>query len=244
MTGPDARSGKGAALGGATEERLEGVNTRALDELFTKSVGRANEISDEISVSVLEIYCEQIRDLLSEDKDAQKLEIRQGEHGNYVPGLTVVPVTHMEQVGELLEVADRNRSTASTNMNEHSSRSHLMLSVHVRSVNRVSGAGTRGKLHLVDLAGSERLSKSGATGQALREAQAINKSLSALGDVIMSRAQKSNHVPFRNSALTHLLQDSLSGDAKTLMFVCISPVPQYPNGFAPCAPSQRLFSPL
>mmetsp|Transcript_15857 Transcript_15857/g.36785 ORF Transcript_15857/g.36785 Transcript_15857/m.36785 type:complete len:273 (+) Transcript_15857:578-1396(+) len=224
MTGPDARSGKGAALGGATEERLEGVNTRALDELFTKSVGRANEISDEISVSVLEIYCEQIRDLLSEDKDAQKLEIRQGEHGNYVPGLTVVPVTHMEQVGELLEVADRNRSTASTNMNEHSSRSHLMLSVHVRSVNRVSGAGTRGKLHLVDLAGSERLSKSGATGQALREAQAINKSLSALGDVIMSRAQKSNHVPFRNSALTHLLQDSLSGDAKTLMFVCISPV--------------------
>jgi kinesin family protein C2/C3 len=161
---------------------------------------------------------------LSENVGQERLEIRQGEHGNYVPNLTIVPVTHMDQVLDLLALADRNRSTASTNMNEHSSRSHLMLSVVVESTNRISGVTTWGKLHLVDLAGSERISKSGAAGQALKEAQAINKSLSALGDVIMSRAQKSAHVPFRNSTLTHLLQDSLSGDAKTLMFVCISPV--------------------
>ena len=123
-----------------------------------------------------------------------------------------------------MNLADQNRSVTATNMNEHSSRSHLMLNVTVESTNRVSGQVTWGKLHLVDLAGSERISKSGAAGQALKEAQAINKSLSALGDVIMSRAQKSAHVPFRNSTLTHLLQDSLSGDSKTLMFVCISPV--------------------
>lgn len=217
MTGPEPGSSM------ATVEN-RGVNTRALDELFEKSAKRSDEVQDRISVSVLEIYCEQIRDLLSENVGVERLEIRQGDHGNYVPNLTVVPVTEIDQVLELLSFADRNRSTASTNMNEHSSRSHLMLSVNVESTNKVSGVSTRGKLHLVDLAGSERIGKSGAVGKALKEAQAINKSLSALGDVIMSRAQKAGHVPFRNSTLTHLLQDSLSGDAKTLMFVCISPV--------------------
>ena len=80
------------------------------------------------------------------------------------------------------------------------------------------------KLHLVDLAGSERITKSGAEGARLKEAQNINKSLSALGDVIQARANKQGHVPFRNSTLTYLLQDSLSQDSKTLMFVCASPV--------------------
>mmetsp|Transcript_9385 Transcript_9385/g.11317 ORF Transcript_9385/g.11317 Transcript_9385/m.11317 type:complete len:841 (+) Transcript_9385:48-2570(+) len=217
MTGPEPGSSM------STPEN-SGVNTRALGELFERSVKRADEVVDRISVSVLEIYCEQIRDLLSENVGVERLEVRQGDHGNYVPNLTVVPVTHIDQVLELLTFADRNRSKASTNMNEHSSRSHLMLSVNVESTNKASGVSTWGKLHLVDLAGSERIGKSGAVGKALKEAQAINKSLSALGDVIMSRAQKAGHVPFRNSTLTHLLQDSLSGDAKTLMFVCISPV--------------------
>jgi len=98
-----------------------------------------------------------------------------------------------------------------------------MLTVTVVSENYVSGATSRGKLNLVDLAGSERINKSGATGQALKEAQNINKSLSALGDVIAARAAKQGHIPFRNSTLTYLLQDSLSQDSKTLMIVCISP---------------------
>ena len=113
---------------------------------------------------------------------------------------------------------------ACTNMNEHSSRSHMMLTVYLQSENRVTGAVTHGKLNLVDLAGSERINKSGATGTALKEAQNINKSLSALGDVIQARGAKQSHVPYRNSTLTFLLQDSLSHDSKTLMFVCISPV--------------------
>ncbi|CAM9793738.1 unnamed protein product, partial [Discosporangium mesarthrocarpum] len=102
--------------------------------------------------------------------------------------------------------------------------SHLILSVLVESLNLHTGNTSRGKLHLIDLAGSERISKSGAEGQALKEAQNINKSLSALGDVIAARVGKHSHVPYRNSTLTYLLQDSLSADSKTLMFVCISPV--------------------
>uniref|UniRef100_A0A6U1BUB9 Kinesin-like protein n=1 Tax=Rhizochromulina marina TaxID=1034831 RepID=A0A6U1BUB9_9STRA len=215
-------SGKTYTMTGPPEQC--GVNTRALEELFRRSSGRTDEIRDHISVSILEIYVEQIRDLLGGAEAQGRLEIRHGDQGVHVPGLTVVPVTTMDEVLDLLRMADTNRSTAVTNMNEHSSRSHLMLSVTVRSVNQHSGQATLGKLNLVDLAGSERISKSGATGQALKEAQSINKSLSALGDVIMSRARKSPHVPFRNSTLTHLLQDSLSGDAKTLMFVCVSPV--------------------
>ena len=99
----------------------------------------------------------------------------------------------------------------------------MMLTINVVSENIRTGAVSRGKLNLVDLAGSERINKSGATGQALKEAQNINKSLSALGDVIAARASKQSHIPFRNSTLTYLLQDSLSKDSKTLMICCISP---------------------
>jgi kinesin family protein C2/C3 len=123
-----------------------------------------------------------------------------------------------------MAISDRARSMASTDMNEQSSRSHMLMNVTVESFHKATGVTTVGKLHLVDLAGSERPSKSGATGQALKEAQNINKSLSALGDVIAARAQGSAHIPFRNSTLTHLLQDSLSQDSKTLMFCCISPI--------------------
>jgi kinesin family protein C2/C3 len=121
-------------------------------------------------------------------------------------------------------MGDRNRSQTATNMNEHSSRSHMMLTVNLTTEALASGTVTRGKLNLVDLAGSERIDKSGATGQALKEAQNINQSLSALGDVIQARGAKQAHIPFRNSTLTYLLQDSLSKDSKTLMFVCASPV--------------------
>ena len=215
-------SGKTFTMNGPADNR--GVNTRALDDLFTQTQGpRIKEgWEDVITVSVLEVYNEEIRDLLTDEQG--KLDIRQGEFGNYVPGLTSVEVRAVTDLEKLMKVAEKHRSQTATNMNEHSSRSHMMLSVTVASHNKLTGFQTRGKLHLVDLAGSERLNKTGAEGKALKEAQNINKSLSALGDVIAARAKKQGHVPFRNSTLTYLLQDSLSKDSKTLMFVCCSPV--------------------
>jgi kinesin family protein C2/C3 len=199
------------------------VNTRALEELFEKTRERSHEWVDQITVSILEVYNEDIRDLLNEKND-EKLDVKMGEFGNYVPGLLHVPVTTIENVLQLIQRADRVRSSATTNMNEHSSRSHMMLTVTVVSEFLPTKMVSRGKLNLVDLAGSERVNKSGAQGQALKEAQNINKSLFALGDVIAARSQKNSHIPFRNSTLTFLLQDSLSQDSKTLMIVCISPV--------------------
>jgi kinesin family protein C2/C3 len=130
----------------------------------------------------------------------------------------------MEQVNELMRQGKNNRAVGKHDMNEHSSRSHSIVTVTVRGQNRVDNAGTFGKLHLIDLAGSERISKTDASGDRLKEAQNINKSLLALGDVINALGnKKALHVPYRNSKLTFLLQDSLGGNSKVLMFVNISP---------------------
>lgn len=217
-------SGKTFTMSGPPDDF--GVNTRALEDLFARIAERKNEVRDMISVSLLEVYNEEIRDLLVDARasGSAKLEVKQGEFGNYVPGLTSIPVKNLAEVIDVLAQGDRNRSQTATNMNEHSSRSHMMLTITLASENIGTGAVTRGKLNLVDLAGSERIDKSGATGQALKEAQNINQSLSALGDVIQARGNKQAHIPFRNSTLTYLLQDSLSKDSKTLMFVCVSPV--------------------
>jgi kinesin family protein C2/C3 len=203
------------------------VNFRTLDALFALRAERAPDCARcDISISLLEIYNEAIRDLMAPHaKGAEPAELKIRDVGTVsVPGLTLRAVHSREDVTAAMQAAYRNRTTFATNMNEHSSRSHCVLSVHVESVSRVTGAASRGRLHLVDLAGSERVGRSGATGDRLKEAQAINKSLSALGDVIAARAEKKAHVPFRNSTLTHLLSESLSGDSKTLMFVNASPI--------------------
>lgn len=114
------------------------------------------------------------------------------------------------------------RATTSTNLNEHSSRSHSILIVHVTTTSD-NGVPITGKLYLVDLAGSERMDKSGVTGQAMKETQHINKSLSSLGDVMEGLDKKSKHIPYRNSKLTYLLQDSLGGNSKTMMIVTVCP---------------------
>jgi kinesin family member C2/C3 len=220
-------SGKTHTMEGTSSN--PGINFRTLEALFALKAARSREVTCTISVSLLEIYNEQLRDMMvpaaSKGSHPEPLTMRDsgGIGGVTIPGLTSVSVSTHEEVLHLMATAYKNRTTFSTNMNEHSSRSHCVLSIVVSSFNKVTNTTLKGKLHLIDLAGSERVGKSGATGDRLKEAQAINKSLSALGDVIQARAEKKSHIPFRNSVLTHLLSDSLSGDAKTLMLVNVSP---------------------
>eukprot|EP00796_Vickermania_ingenoplastis_P004136 gene4136-2978_t len=202
----------------------EGINTRALERLFNIISSRKDTETSTVSISVLEIYCEQIRDLLAKSGSTASYEVKQGgPFGTYITNLTEVPVANASQITEIMAKAQSNRSQGKTNMNEHSSRSHMILYIIVRTTNTQTGLQSYGKLSLIDLAGSERLDKSGAVGQQQKEAVAINKSLSSLGDVISGLSQSSKHIPFRNSVLTFLLQDSMAGQAKVLMFVCVSP---------------------
>ncbi|CAK7340594.1 unnamed protein product [Dovyalis caffra] len=197
-----------------TEESL-GVNYRALSDLFLLSEQRKEVICYDISVQMLEIYNEQVRDLLATD------EIRNSsQNGINVPDASLVPVSSPSDVLNLMNIGHGNRAVSATAMNDRSSRSHSCLTVHVQGRDLTSGTVIRGSMHLVDLAGSERVDKSEVTGDRLKEAQHINKSLSALGDVIASLAQKihmflTGTANSRNYYKIHL--------AKTLMFVHISP---------------------
>ncbi|XP_022943273.1 kinesin-like protein KIN-14Q isoform X3 [Cucurbita moschata] len=209
-------------------EGARGVNYRILEELFRLTKERQKLHRYKVSVSVLEVYNEQIRDLLvsasQSGNGSKRLEVRQISEGiHHVPGMVEAPVDNMSEVWEVLQTGSNARAVGSTNCNEHSSRSHCIHCVMVKGENLLNGECTSSKLWLVDLAGSERIAKVEVQGERLKETQNINRSLSALGDVISALATKSPHVPFRNSKLTHLLQDSLGGDSKTLMFVQISP---------------------
>ncbi|CAB1333857.1 unnamed protein product [Coregonus sp. 'balchen'] len=205
-------SGKTYTMEGSTEN--PGINQRALKHLFSEIEDRKDMWTYTVSVSSVEIYNEVLRDLLS--KDGEKLDIKINPDGTgqlHVPGLRVI---------ELLAQARRNRITFGTQMNQHSSRSHALLMITVLGTDLASGAKITGKLNLVDLAGSERVWKSGAEGERLKEAQNINRSLLALGDVIQALRGKEKHIPFRNSRLTYLLQDSLGKGNKTAMVVQVS----------------------
>ncbi|CAM0948797.1 unnamed protein product [Alopecurus aequalis] len=209
-------------------EGARGVNYRILEELFRVIKDRHDLFQYEVTVSALEVYNEQIHDLLLTGSQpgatTKRLEVRQVAEGvHHVPGLVEARVASMDEAWDVLKTGSKARVVGSTNANEHSSRSHCIHCVMVKGENMMNGDRTNSKLWLIDLAGSERVAKTDAQGERLKEAQNINKSLSALGDVISALATKSQHIPFRNSKLTHLLQDSLSGDSKTLMFVQISP---------------------
>ncbi|XP_045814377.1 kinesin-like protein KIN-14N [Trifolium pratense] len=218
----------------------KGLIPRSLEQIFqTKQSQQPQGWKYEMQVSMLEIYNETIRDLLSTNRsssyDATRLEngtpgkqytIKHDANGNtQVSDLTVVDVHSAKEVAFLLNQAANSRSVGKTQMNEQSSRSHFVFTLRIYGVNESTDQQVQGVLNLIDLAGSERLSKSGSTGDRLKETQAINKSLSSLSDVIFALAKKEDHVPFRNSKLTYLLQPCLGGDSKTLMFVNISPDP-------------------
>ncbi|CAI4866416.1 AIF_collapsed_G0059130.mRNA.1.CDS.1 [Saccharomyces cerevisiae] len=194
-----------------------------------------------VNCEFIEIYNENIVDLLRSDNNNKedtsiglKHEIR---HDQETKTTTITNVTSCkleseEMVEIILKKANKLRSTASTASNEHSSRSHSIFIIHLSGSNAKTGAHSYGTLNLVDLAGSERINVSQVVGDRLRETQNINKSLSCLGDVIHALGQPDStkrHIPFRNSKLTYLLQYSLTGDSKTLMFVNISPSSSHIN---------------
>ncbi|BFZ23980.1 hypothetical protein BsWGS_27019 [Bradybaena similaris] len=213
-------SGKTHTMEGVPHD--PGVNQRALQLLYEETKTSGWQYS--LETSMMEIYNESLRDLLNPDPNTNKLEVKMKQEGGfYIPGLVTVPVKSLSEVNKVIEAGCQNRAMASTGMNERSSRSHSLLCVQVTGVNVLTGNKTFGRLNLVDLAGSERVSKSQADGARLKEAQYINKSLSALGDVINALKNKHAHVPYRNSRLTYLLQESLGGDSKTLMILQISP---------------------
>nr|XP_018673970.1 PREDICTED: kinesin-4 isoform X4 [Musa acuminata subsp. malaccensis] len=214
MTGPES----------ATEKEW-GVNYRALNDLFQISLSRRDTYLYEVGVQMVEIYNEQVRDLLGHGSSQKKLGVltTSQPNGLAVPDASMLPVKATSDVLDLMQIGHGNRAVSATTLNERSSRSHSILTVHVRGTDLKTGTTLRGSLHLVDLAGSERVDRSEVTGDRLKEAQHINKSLSALGDVIFALSQKTAHVPYRNSKLTQVLQSSLGGHAKTLMFVQINP---------------------
>ncbi|KAG4192730.1 hypothetical protein ERO13_A07G172732v2 [Gossypium hirsutum] len=192
---------------GATEEEW-GVNYLVLNHLFKVSQDRKSNTVYEVAVQMVEIYNEQVRDLLSSDA---------------VPEACMHPIISTSNVLDLMDIRFKNRAVSATALNARSSRSHNIVTVHVRGRNVKTGTVLYGNLHLIDLAGSERVDRSEVTGHRLREAQHINKSLSSLGDVIFALAKKSPHVPYRNSKLTQVLQSSLEGQAKTIMLVQLNP---------------------
>ncbi|XP_016464861.1 kinesin-like protein KIN-14N [Nicotiana tabacum] len=211
----------------------KGLIPRTLEQVFeTRQSLQAQGWKYEMQVSMLEIYNETIRDLLSgfdasrPENGGKQYTIKHDVNGNtHVSDLTIVDVHSSSKVSSLLRRAAQSRSVGKTQMNENSSRSHFVFTLRISGVNESTEQQVQGVLNLIDLAGSERLSKSGSTGDRLKETQAINKSLSSLSDVIFALAKKEEHVPFRNSKLTYLLQPCLGGDSKTLMFVNVAPDP-------------------
>uniref|UniRef100_A0A8C9ZYR0 Kinesin-like protein n=1 Tax=Sander lucioperca TaxID=283035 RepID=A0A8C9ZYR0_SANLU len=176
-----------------------------------------------MEVSYFEIYMDKIRDLL--DVTKTNLSVHEDKHRvPYVKGCTERFVTSPEEVMDVIDEGKANRHVAVTNMNEHSSRSHSIFLINIKQENVETEQKLCGKLYLVDLAGSEKVSKTGAEGSVLDEAKNINKSLSALGNVISALAEGTkSHVPYRDSKMTRILQDSLGGNCRTTMFICCSP---------------------
>ncbi|XP_041703303.1 kinesin-like protein KIF3A isoform X1 [Coregonus clupeaformis] len=206
---------------------LRGIIPNSFAHVFGHIAKAEGDTRFLVRVSYLEIYNEEVRDLLGKDQ-MQRLEVKERpDVGVYIKDLSGYVVNNADDMDRIMTMGHKNRSVGSTNMNEHSSRSHAIFSITIEcSEKGVDGDQhvRMGKLHLVDLAGSERQGKTGATGQRLKEATKINLSLSTLGNVISALVDgKSTHVPYRNSKLTRLLQDSLGGNSKTMMCANIGP---------------------
>lgn len=239
----------GSGLEVVGSPQLKGIIPRAIEYLFNGIKVKQQEAKDrglpipefQVTAQFLELYNENIIDLLCQDKKNQ-IKIHEDKDGNmYLVGATVHPVRSVEETSNFLKMGALSRTTGSTQMNSQSSRSHAIFTLHIRqqrvvdianeNVANITGAEQEietltAKFHFVDLAGSERLKRTGAEGERAKEGISINTGLLALGNVISAlgdKSKKATHVPYRDSKLTRFLQDSLGGNSRTLMIACISP---------------------
>ncbi|KAK9531294.1 hypothetical protein VZT92_010727 [Zoarces viviparus] len=227
-------TGKTYTMQGAwMDPEKRGVIPNAFDHIFTHISRSQSDKQYLVRASYLEIYLEEVLDLLDPNHgNARALELRESpESGVYVRDLTSCVCKSIKEIEEVMNVGNQARAVAATDMNEHSSRSHALFLITVEC-SQPGPDGRKhirvGRLNLVDLAGSERQAKTGVQGERLKEAAKINLSLSALGNVISALADgRSGHVPYRDSKLTRLLQDSLGGNAKTVMVATLGPAPQH-----------------
>ncbi len=194
-----------------------------MEDIFSFIVNSSKNLEFRIKISLVELYNEKLKDLIEPSKS--ELKIRSSKkRGIFIEDLTEVDIVSPEEVFEILQDGQKNRAVASTNMNERSSRSHVIFIISITQNNMEDMSAKSGKLYLVDLAGSEKMKKTGAEGKVLDEAKKINASLTALGKVINALTDgKSTHVPYRDSKLTRVLQESLGGNSKTTLIVTCSP---------------------
>ncbi|TMW64653.1 hypothetical protein Poli38472_011533 [Pythium oligandrum] len=223
-------AGKSHTMEGYSEPPEEkGIIPNSFKHIFDRIAEESSSKQFMVYASYLEIYNEEIRDLLANDPK-NRLELKENlETGVYVKDLISRQVTGAAEIDAVMQQGKKNRSVGATLMNQTSSRSHSMFTITVEACSNAVGVDGKqhicvGKLNLVDLAGSERQAKTGATGDRMKEATKINLSLSALGNVISALVDgKSQHIPYRDSKLTRLLQDSLGGNAKTVMIANCGP---------------------
>jgi len=204
--------------------REDGIAQRTIREVFEVAMGLNDSRSVTVSATMLELYNDRLIDLLPENGESLKLRVRHDGAGTVrVEGLQGHVAKNSSELLDLFAAGKRKRSVAGNAMNEESSRSHVIFTILVTSVNLQKGEILSGKIVLCDLGGAEQLKKSGVRGHQVKEAIELNRSLTALGDVIHAVAAKQKSIPYRNHKLTQLLQDSIGGSAKTLMFVTCSP---------------------
>ena len=205
------------------DEVGKGVIPRIIQQIFASILASPSNIEYTVRVSYMEIYMERIRDLLVPQNDNLPVH-EEKNRGVYVKGLLEVYVSSEDEVYEVLRRGGSARAVSATNMNAESSRSHSIFVITVNQKNVETGSLKSGQLFLVDLAGSEKVGKTGASGQTLEEAKKINKSLSALGMVINCLTDsKTQHIPYRDSKLTRILQESLGGNSRTTLIINCSP---------------------
>jgi len=200
------------------DDKNPGLYFTAVDEIY-KIIKKKPSVDYDVSVSVIEIYNEQIRDLLCKDQSHNSFKLLEGSDGRLYGEQIKRKVSSKNHILKALRDACFNRTVGVTQFNEFSSRSHFILTVFITGYDRITKQIIKGKLSLVDLAGSERILKTNAEGIRVKEAQNINQSLATLGKVILSLQAKQNHIPYRDSKLTHYLKDSIGGNSKTVIVV-------------------------